>query len=43
MLKVILNQGEPKMLHSQKKFDPIHPPPLGELQLDVRLIREEML
>ncbi len=47
-LKVILNQGEPKMLYSQKKqeffSDPIHPPTLSELQLDICcLIGEEML
>ncbi len=47
-LKVILNQGKPKMLYSQKKqeffSDPFHPPTLSELQLDICcLIGEEML
>ncbi len=45
-LKVILNQGKPKMLYSQKSTfsDPFHPPTLSELQLDICcLIREEIL
>ncbi len=46
-LKVILNQGEPKVLHSQKQeffSDPFHPPTLSELQLDICcLIGKEIL